>query len=231
MLFFFPFSPSLIKDPSYVPLSDCEVRDPRIRRTRLLLQGALRTLLHAKSFDQISVQDITDQATVNRATFYDHYTDKFALLEAMLAGGFHRLLEQRQVSYDGSCPGAARAIVLAACDFLTECEDERPRQPEQGAFEPLVDAAMVRAIRRVLLQGVRSSPDRMGVSSELIAAAASGAIYGAIREWALMPNRPPAEEIVPLVLQLVLPILHAPSQPERESVGVTPPEQAQAVSR
>jgi AcrR family transcriptional regulator len=202
-----------------------------MRRTRLLLQGALRTLLHAKSFDQISVQDITDEATVNRATFYDHYTDKFALLEAMLAGGFHRLLEQRKVSYDGSCPGAARAIILAACEFITECEEERPRQPEQGAFEPLVDAAIVRAIRRVLLGGVRSSPDRVAASSELIAAAASGAIYGAIREWSLTPNRPPAEEIVPLVLQLVLPILQAPAPPECEAPGGAPPEHEQAVSR
>jgi AcrR family transcriptional regulator len=52
-----------------MPISDCEVRDPRIRRTRQLLQGALLQLLGSKSFDDISVQDITDAATVNRATF------------------------------------------------------------------------------------------------------------------------------------------------------------------
>src|SRR6202041_3299231 len=102
-----------------MPISDCEVRDPRIRRTRQLLQGALQTLMQTKSFDEISVQDITEAATVNRATFYDHYTDKFALLEAMVAGGFHRLLEERSVGYDGTCPSAASAIILAACDYLT----------------------------------------------------------------------------------------------------------------
>ena len=73
-----------------MPISDCEVRDPRIRRTRKLLQGALATLMQTKSFDEISVQDITEAATVNRATFYDHYTDKFALMEAMIAGGLDR---------------------------------------------------------------------------------------------------------------------------------------------
>ena len=78
-----------------MPISECEVRDPRIRRTRKLLQGALATLMQAKSFDEISVQDITEAATVNRATFYDHYTDKFALLEALVAGGFHEFLDQR----------------------------------------------------------------------------------------------------------------------------------------
>ena len=87
-----------------MPISDCEVRDPRIRRTRQLLQGALRSLLQTRNFEEISVQDITEAATVNRATFYDHYADKYVLLDAMVAGGFHALLQERQVYYDGSCP-------------------------------------------------------------------------------------------------------------------------------
>ena len=83
-----------------------------------LLQGALLQLMQTKSFDEISVQDITDAATVNRATFYDHYTDKFALLDAMVGGGFHKLLHEREVRFDGSCPSAASAVILAACDYL-----------------------------------------------------------------------------------------------------------------
>src|SRR5258708_10411300 len=97
-----------------------EGTDPRILRTRLLLQQALQKLLKKKDFEEISVQDITDTATVNRATFYDHYTDKFALLEALVAGSFHMLLHERNVRYDGTCPSAASAIILAACDFLTQ---------------------------------------------------------------------------------------------------------------
>ena len=87
-----------------MPISDCQVRDPRIRRTRKLLQGALGALMQNKSFDEISVQDITEAATVNRATFYDHYTDKYALLDAMVAGGFHELLYERQLRYETGCP-------------------------------------------------------------------------------------------------------------------------------
>ncbi len=38
-------------------------------------------LLGTKSLQAISVQDIAERSTLNRATFYDHYTDKFALFQ------------------------------------------------------------------------------------------------------------------------------------------------------
>lgn len=58
--------------------------DPRVTRTLKLIRDALVSLLGEKSFESISVQDIADRATVNRATFYAHYTDKFALLDAII---------------------------------------------------------------------------------------------------------------------------------------------------
>src|SRR5579864_4847417 len=105
-----------------MPISDCEVRDPRIRRTRQLLQGALRNLMHSKNIEEISVQDITDAATVNRATFYDHYNDKSALLVAMVGCRFHQLLAERQVQFDGTCAGALKTIVLAVTEYLARMQ-------------------------------------------------------------------------------------------------------------
>ena len=190
-----------------MPISDCEVRDPRIRRTRQLLQGALQTLMQNKSFDDISVQDVTDLATVNRATFYDHYTDKFALLDAMVASGFHMLLHERGVRYDGTCPSAASAVILAVCDYLTQTHTSRTVCQRQSAFEPLVEAAITAAIRRVLMEGVQKDGFINEVSPIMIATTASWAIYGAAKEWLSTPDRPSAEEIVPVILRLVLPIL------------------------
>ena len=95
-----------------MPISDCDVRDPRMKRTRQLLQGALRKLLQEKPLDEVGVQDITGEATVNRATFYDHYTDKFALLECMVGSDFHELLAAREVQFDRSCTSTLTATVL-----------------------------------------------------------------------------------------------------------------------
>jgi AcrR family transcriptional regulator len=186
-----------------MPISDCEVRDPRIRRTRQSLQAALRTLLHSRSFDEISVQDITDTAAVNRATFYDHYADKFTLLDAMIAGGFHQMLSERQVHFDGTCPSAARAIIQAACDYLVQMHAGRQCRPE-NSFEPFVDAAITAAIAKWLTRGNGELP---AIPNRVAAGAASWAIFGAAKQWFRTPDRPSVDEIVPEILRLVVPLL------------------------
>lgn len=199
-----------------MPVSDCEVRDPRIRRTRGLLQEALRRLMQTKNFDEISVQDITDAATVNRATFYDHYTDKYTLLEAMVAGGFHMLLQERNIGYDGTCPTAANALILATCDYLSticgrDCSGDA--DPQSSFFRPLMEAAITNTIRRVLMVGVPKLDRPSGPSPEMIATATAWAIYGAVKEWFNTPGRPRAELIAPEILQLILPMLASAGAP------------------
>jgi len=58
-----------------------ETTDPRVLRTHKLLQESLIELTAERGFDAITVGDIAKRATVNRATFYRHYQDKFDLLE------------------------------------------------------------------------------------------------------------------------------------------------------
>jgi AcrR family transcriptional regulator len=186
--------------------STCETVDPRIRRTRQLLQQALEKLLETKEFDKISVQDIADQATVNRATFYDHYADKSALLTAMVGCRFHQLLAERQVQFDGTCASALKALVLAVSEYLT-----RMQGPEgTRELQPHMESAVIAAIRHILMEGLRKHPPKDGITAELVAAAASWGIYGAVKEWANTPGRPPAERMAIAVMAIVVPVLQVP---------------------
>lgn len=54
--------------------------DSRAVRTRGLLAWALMALMHKKSFDEISVQEICGRAGVGRSTFYAHFQDRDELL-------------------------------------------------------------------------------------------------------------------------------------------------------
>src|SRR5271168_358705 len=196
---------------------DCEKLDPRILRTRQLLQDALRRLLQEKEFDKISVQDITEAATLNRATFYAHYSDKFALLEEFIRVSFLHLLKQRNVQFDGSCPSAFQAIILAVCDYLIEVEASLSSKQHQ--FQPFLQATVIDQIRLVLLEGVRRHPADGRISPELVAATASWAIYGAVKQWVNSPDRPPQEQFVALAVELVHPIIMAGADRSPVTVG------------
>lgn len=67
--------------------------DPRILRTHRLLRDALFSLLYDHSFESISIQDITERATLNRGTFYLHYTSKANLLDQSIADIFDELVQ------------------------------------------------------------------------------------------------------------------------------------------
>ena len=179
--------------------------DPRIRRTRKLLQQALVDLLKRKGFDQISVQDIAEAATVNRVTFYDHYTDKFALLECVVGSRFEELISERGIAFDGTCASALAGIVQTVCDYLAGVPRlEGDRQPP---MEPHLESAVIAVVRRMILDGLKQHPVERPVPPEMVATAVSWAIYGAAQEWVRTPDRPPSEEIVGPLLTLVSPIL------------------------
>ena len=181
--------------------------DPRIRRTRQALQRALEALLPRSEFEQLSVQDIATEAGVNRATFYDHYPDKFALLECMVAGRFEELLAARAVKFDGNCPQALRAIVLAVCDYLAGLP---PRSCQrQRHLEPHLESAVIAVVRTMMLSGLRRHPPAGNASPEMIATMASWAIFGGAREWMRTPKRCRAERIVETIFARVAPMLAA----------------------
>jgi AcrR family transcriptional regulator len=58
--------------------------DLRIRRTCERLGSALLALILERQFDDVTVQDVLDRASVGRSTFYLHYRDKDDLLLSQL---------------------------------------------------------------------------------------------------------------------------------------------------
>src|ERR1700719_753406 len=121
--------------------SATETTDPRILRSRRMLMDSLARLLMKKEFDDISIQEIADEATLNRATFYLHYPDKNALLQAMTGVRFRDLIERRAITFT-DCHGALRAIALGVCDYLAEstgCPTQLSRMSIEGSIIPVVE--------------------------------------------------------------------------------------------
>jgi AcrR family transcriptional regulator len=180
--------------------------DPRILRSRRMLMDALARLLMKKEFEEISVQEIADEATLNRGTFYLHYPDKNTLLQAMTGMRFRDLIERRGITFT-DCNGALRAIALGVCDYLaktTGCPSQLARIPLEGSIIPVVED--------MFKEGLAHHGMAPGVDAALLATTAAWAVFGAARRWFQTPNRIPAEEMAARIETMVSPVLFGASQ-------------------
>jgi AcrR family transcriptional regulator len=156
--------------------------DPRIKRTRQLLHKAFHELLAEKTFEEITVHDIAERSTVNRATFYDHFSDKFALLEDIIAENFQSMLELRMAGSIGTCPASVKQLICAVCDFFVDLASGC--QKHQRQFAPTAESKIKSLLRDFLLVGLRKTiPNGSSPELELRATMASWAICGAALEW------------------------------------------------
>jgi len=171
-----------------------------------MLMDSLVRLLKKKEFEDISVQEIADEATLNRATFYLHYPDKNALLQAMTGARFRDLIERRAITFT-NCNGALRAIALGVCDYLVEstsCPSQLARMALEGSIIPIVEDMFKEGLA---LHGTAS-----GINAALLATTAAWAVFGAARRWFQTPNRIPAEEMAARIETMVSPVLFGTSR-------------------
>lgn len=54
--------------------------DRRVKYTRMVLKESFINLLEKKDISQITIKEICEDADINRATFYAHYSDQYDLL-------------------------------------------------------------------------------------------------------------------------------------------------------
>lgn len=94
--------------------------DRRVRRTRALLGQALRDLIVTKPYETITIQDITDQADLNRATFYLHYASKEELLMGSLEQEFDSLVEQMEAEKNGRPLWENPATIRIIFEYVAE---------------------------------------------------------------------------------------------------------------
>jgi AcrR family transcriptional regulator len=171
--------------------------DPRILRTRKLLKDAMRELLHEQSFTKITVQDIAQRATVNRATFYAHYLDKEELAASVVIDDLRDLLLKRlgpSARMDRGSLIAFAAGVLefmgnlhAACAVMARGLQDKAGKTLHRGIADFLDSWMARD----------SSYTRLfpGCSRGTVSSVLSWSLYGRAQAWSNAPGDEPAEEV------------------------------------
>ena len=107
--------------------------DLRMIKTRRDIRNALLDLLDDnRSFESITVSQIARRANISRSTFYDHYSDKYALLNALF---------DYYVEHPGEVPQEYHAIsggdpLRAVTDYVAGMTDRFAKARFRALFEP-----------------------------------------------------------------------------------------------
>ncbi|GCE07625.1 TetR/AcrR family transcriptional regulator [Dictyobacter aurantiacus] len=159
--------------------------DPRVKRTRqLLLQAFISLLEERQNIHSISVQDITERATVNRATFYAHFEDKYALLEIWMREKFHHALKSQLPATSTLQINTLRLLILAVFDFLALWQYHL--KPADRQFVPFFEIALQQELQEVLLNWLNRVPSSVPICQEKVETTAqviSWAIFGPAIQW------------------------------------------------
>jgi AcrR family transcriptional regulator len=162
--------------------------DPRVTRTQNLIRDALKSLLSEKSFESTTVQDIAERATVNRATFYAHLQDKFALLDAVIRDALRQYLSE-----DNPMASDVRSLLSAVgksvFGFVTahgKCKVDRD-------FEPQFERAMEAELGEFL------TPRFSACTAHVIATA----MVGSAMRWRAGGRKEPADRLLRQIVDIL----------------------------
>ncbi|MEK3699892.1 TetR family transcriptional regulator [Paenibacillus sp. FSL R10-2199] len=179
--------------------------DPRVVRTGQLIREAFRELLRLRSFDTITIKDIAERATINRATFYTHYEDKYALLDEIIEQAFRKMIpgpvEHALEFTDEICNELILMTYRYILDFYEIC------RMDSKSIATLVDEKikqlLQQIIERIFVKG--DHPHTADPNQTTILAAMTGsAIYSAAYQWFKAGEKERTDLLVDLVRPYVM---------------------------
>lgn len=99
-------------------------RDLRVQKTYMSLTDAMLRLLRKKKFEEITINELCDEAMIRRATFYKHFGDKYEFIQFMIEEmRIQFLSEFEQRAQNAKEEDYFEILVSYVIDFLLSYED------------------------------------------------------------------------------------------------------------
>jgi AcrR family transcriptional regulator len=172
--------------------------DLRVRRTKKALFTAFFEMVKTKTIDEITVNELCEEAGIRRATFYKHYADKYDFLTSyvrhlrdrfdvsMKKSGTDALTKEYYVAY-------AKRIVK----FISENETAIDNIFRSNLF-PTVMYTIVEQNYRDTCERLLISADegmQLNASVEIVAGMCAGGIGATIYHWLAGGKKMSADEL------------------------------------
>ncbi|MBB3128173.1 AcrR family transcriptional regulator [Paenibacillus rhizosphaerae] len=188
-------------------------QDPRVLRTRQFIKEAFRELLQKKDFDSITINDIAQRATINRATFYAHYEDKYALLDEFTEQAFRERISDQVLNAREFTEEICDELIVMTYNYIVDfyriCRMDS--KPIATLVDEKIKKMLQQTIENILLKGnIHPVEDRY---TKIISAMTGSAIYGAAHSWLTVGEKDQTDLLVEIVRPYVMNGLGLPKVP------------------
>lgn len=184
--------------------------DRRVLRTQEDIKNAFISLMREKSFDTLTVRDLTGKANINRTTFYKHFLDKFDLLEQYEDEIMRNVtsiiykVESSYIEQPKKEDVSFQDVVQIYKYFYQE------RELITVLLGPNGDPTFLEKLRNVLIQTFRtrlamvSDPADLHYPVDLVMIYVSSALIGVVRYWLENDTGQSPQEIVDLLFEMMM---------------------------
>ena len=162
--------------------------DPRIIRTRKLLMDAFMKIAQKKEFKDITIKDITDEATVNRATLYSHFNDKYDLMDAVIKETILENIIKNLNHHDKFNEETIVKIFLALTNFHTDVTKQLNLNTQcrrsYESFSTIIEQKIKMELETLFYSLLLKQQSKLDLEAlKMGAVILSGGIYGASVDW------------------------------------------------
>ena len=166
----------------------------------LVLAESLKELAITKPIEKITIKEITDKAGVIRPTFYNHFQDKYELLEWITINELFAPVD----------PLLANGMLKECVTFiLTTMEKEkefykRAAQLEgQNSFNEIFNRCVANAVQKYIdVESLASIADYKWLKKELVAEFLAHSISWVTIQWIIRGMNVPVEELADVYIKI-----------------------------
>ncbi|MFW2491655.1 TetR/AcrR family transcriptional regulator [Clostridium chromiireducens] len=141
-------------------------------------------MLQKKGFDAITIKDIAQEASINRATFYAHYEDKYALLEEIIEQAFYRMFPKQVMHAKKFTDEICNQLILMTYNYIVAFY--KTCRMDSKSIATIVDEKIKNMLKQMIesifLKGdTLSTKDNLNI--KVISAMTCSAIYSGAYSW------------------------------------------------
>ena len=171
-----------------------KTQDLRFIRTNQMLCEAFKNLLENKKFEDITIQELCDQAYIRRATFYTHFIDKYDFFSYFIK-------QQRDIfssSWNGDIKKNKNEYFIfmheKLIDYIVDHKAMIDHVTSSNAFPILLSLLSDVVYEDVIEEFKDKNSLPEGTKSEIVAAFYSGGFIRILQKWILCKDKKPKDQ-------------------------------------